>query len=68
MESVGVEIRALHVSYGRGRQVKNLLPAPLKDAGVVSCIQPFAEHFEDLLIIGRVRDTADTCREIRDPY
>src|ERR1035438_2589908 len=35
-----VVTRRLHVSYEKGCQVKNLLPAPLGDAGVVTYIQP----------------------------
>src|ERR1035438_7823225 len=30
-----------HSSYERGCQVKKLLPAPLRDAGVVTYIQPY---------------------------
>ena len=30
----------LHSSYEKGCQVKKLLPAPLRDAGVVTYIQP----------------------------
>src|ERR1700691_4043430 len=30
----------LRLSYERGCQGKNILPAPLEDAGVVTCIQP----------------------------
>ena len=29
-----------HSSYEKGCQGKKLLPAPLRDAGVVTCIQP----------------------------
>src|SRR3984957_16851657 len=37
---ITVVTRPLHSSYERGCQGKNLLPAPLRDAGVVTYIQP----------------------------
>src|SRR5271167_2779464 len=39
-ESVTVVKSPLHSSYERGCQEKRLLPAPGRDAGVVTCIQP----------------------------
>ena len=36
----GALISRLHSSYERGCQGKKLLPAPLRDAGVVTYIQP----------------------------
>jgi hypothetical protein len=35
-----VETSPFHLSYEKGCQVKKLLPAPLRDAGVVTYIQP----------------------------
>jgi hypothetical protein len=35
-----VEISRFHSSYEKGCQEKKLLPAPLRDAGVVTYIQP----------------------------